>query len=111
MAYLPVRSPIVQPRDCENLVSASVKKSLHSQVSQDAIVCTRARVSTLPTYNIIVLDSIHLRPSAHDERIVVGQGSNEVDAFGLDLAQILNVAWKVAGGTTGREGSCFQNIY
>lgn len=48
------------------------------------------------TYNVVVLDSVGLTPGAHDESIVVGEDSNNVDTLLADLGEALNVLGDVA---------------
>lgn len=57
------------------------------------------------THNIIVLDAIGLAPRIHDERIVVRNHRDDIDAFGLDRLEVVNVAGEVAGGAAGSEGA------
>lgn len=60
------------------------------------------------TYNVVVLDSVGLTPGAHDESIVVGEDSNNVDTLLADLGKALDVLGDVAsradGGESTREG-------
>lgn len=57
------------------------------------------------TYEVFIGDLVGLSPSAHYERVVEGQNSNNVNSLGLELREILNVAWQVAYGASRSEGA------
>lgn len=59
----------------------------------------------MQTYNGVILDAVGLTPSAHDERVVVGNDSDDIDTLGLEGLTVGNVTWKVGGGAGWGESS------
>jgi len=55
------------------------------------------------THDIIPLDPIRLTPSAHDPSIIEGNDGNDIDTFGLDLREVLDIAGEMLDGATGCE--------
>lgn len=53
----------------------------------------------------LVLDAVGLAPAGHDEGVVVGQANDLVDALGLELGELGDVAGDVAGRAGGGEGA------
>lgn len=58
----------------------------------------------LSTYNLIVLDTIGLSPSAHHERIIHSNNNNKIHALALKLIQMVDIPWKMANRAAGCEG-------
>lgn len=56
-------------------------------------------------YDVVVLDAVGLSPGAHDERVVVSEASDDIDACGLQGGQVLDEAGEVLGGAAGGEGT------
>lgn len=50
------------------------------------------------TYDGLILDTVGLAPARHDVGIVVSQADNLVDALGLELGELGDVAGDVVGG-------------
>lgn len=57
------------------------------------------------TYNIIVLDSLALTPSAHNKGVIESNDGDVINALGFDLLQVLGEAWHVTSMAAGREGA------
>lgn len=55
--------------------------------------------------DVIPLDAVRLAPCTHDEGVVVGDHSDDVDAFRLDGRKVLDVAWQMLHRTTRCEGT------
>jgi hypothetical protein len=58
---------------------------------------------------------VDFAPAVEDEFVVVGDEGDDVDAFGLELLELLDVGGEVVGGAAGGEGawewllvSCFE---
>jgi hypothetical protein len=58
------------------------------------------------TYNVITLDLVDLAPRIHDPAVVGGDDSDDIDAFALELVDLLDVGWKMVSLATGSEGTC-----
>ena len=123
MAYLAVRSPMVQPIDCENLVPGSLRKSYtqdsrgqHLRMVQvmrrgpeDLAVANgeiQMTVSDPRTHNIIAFYTIGLSPRTHHPSIIESDHGHHVHAFVLDGLQVLDVRWEMPGRTAWCEGTC-----
>lgn len=63
------------------------------------------RYTGIETHNVVVLDVVGLAPGAHDESIVVGQDSNDIDTLLADLRELLEVFGDVVGGANRGEGT------
>jgi hypothetical protein len=57
------------------------------------------------TYDIITLNAIGLSPCTHHPRIVERNHSYDIHAFGLELGEVLDVAWEMLDGAAGSEGA------
>lgn len=55
------------------------------------------------SYNIIAGYHIRFSPCAHHESIVGGKDGNNIDAFGSEFLQVLNITGEMACGTAGCE--------
>jgi hypothetical protein len=48
---------------------------------------------------------VDFAPAVEDEFVVVGDEGDDVDAFGLELLEFLDVGGEVVGGAAGGEGA------
>ena len=56
-------------------------------------------------YNIIPLDTVGFAPGTHDKRVVESNDCNNIDAFRLNLGEILDIAWQMLYRATWGESS------
>lgn len=57
------------------------------------------------THDEVVGDVVGLAPAGHDVGVVVGEEDDLVNALGLELVLLRDVAGKVGGGAGGSEGA------
>jgi hypothetical protein len=57
------------------------------------------------TYDIITLNTIGLSPCTHHPCVVERNHSYDIHAFGLELGEVLDVAWEMLDGAAGGEGA------
>ena len=55
------------------------------------------------THDVIVLNAIDLAPCIHDPAVVARNDGHNIDAFGLELANLLNIRRKVTSLAPGSE--------
>jgi hypothetical protein len=111
-AYLAVRSPRVQPRDFENLVSGSERKSyffisfiLPIKINSSTRMGRRKWGREKGAYNVFALDPISLPPRTHDKSIIIRNASYDVHALWLEGRKVGDVAGEMAGRAAGGEGA------
>jgi hypothetical protein len=59
----------------------------------------------ITTYERIILDAVGLAPGGHDEGVVEGDADDEIDALGLEVAELRQVARDMRHLAGGRESS------
>jgi hypothetical protein len=57
------------------------------------------------TYNILALNTICFSPGTHNERIIVRNGGDDVDALGAEVLEVGDVAGEMGGAAGGGEGA------
>lgn len=70
------------------------------------LYCPVLSSSGLSTHNIIILHPVRLAPCVHDPGIVESEDGDEIDALGLDLVEVLDVAGEMLRRATGSESAC-----
>jgi hypothetical protein len=69
------------------------------------MILSKARLGITQEQDIFAFDMVDFSPGVHDPAVVGGDYGNDIDAFGFELGELLDVGGQVEGLAAGCEGS------